>query len=378
MKYRFGGKEKKITFGRYPEMPLKDARTARDVARSYLRSGKDPSAERKRLQQEQLLSSQLHFSAIAEEWHTSQKTNWTPRYAKGMTERIENANRAFGALPINDIKPMMVLSCVRSIQQRGSPNMAMRVLQICSSIFAYGIATGRCETNPAEAIRGALNNPVKQRRPAQLTIDQARKVLTRIESTSDVWWSILFASRLTALTAQRPGVVRQAEKSEFEDLDGDMPLWRVPAAKMKLKLEMKADSAFDFLVPLSRQSVDLVKLAMEQSPSERWLLPGQSSWRKAVNENALSNLYRDCGLRGKHVPHGWRASFSTIMNEWTAVEGEDKDRAIIDLMLAHFPDNVESAYNRASYMPRRRQLAQLWADMLLEGARPLESLLPRF
>lgn len=367
MKYRYDGKEKKLTFGRYPEMSLKNARLARDSAREVLRSGMDPSAERKRLQQERLLSNRLYFSAIAAEWHASNVATWTPRYAKGMGERIENANRAFGALPINDIKPMMVLACIKTIQNRGAPNMAMRVLQICSSIFAYAIATGRCETNPAEAIRGALTNPVKQRRPAQLTIDQSRTVLTKIEASKDTWWSILLASRLTALTAQRPGVVRKAEKQEFEDLNGKAPLWRIPATKMKLKLEQKTDSAFDFLVPLSSQSVALIKLALQFSPSDQWLFPGQSSWRKPINENALSNLYRDCGLKGKHVPHGWRASFSTIMNEWAAVQGEEKDRAIIDLMLAHFPDNVESAYNRASYMPRRRELAQIWADMLLSG-----------
>ena len=39
-----------------------------------------------------------------------------------------------------------------------------------------------------------------------------------------------------------------------------------------------------------------------------------------------------------------------------------------DLMLAHVPkDKVEGAYNRAAYMPRRRELAKVWADMLCKG-----------
>ena len=56
------------------------------------------------------------------------------------------------------------------------------------------------------------------------------------------------------------------------------------------------------------------------------------------------------------------------MNERAAVEGREGDRAIIDLMLAHMKGDVEAAYNRASYMPRRREIAQAWADLLLQDA----------
>ena len=55
------------------------------------------------------------------------------------------------------------------------------------------------------------------------------------------------------------------------------------------------------------------------------------------------------------------------MNERAAREGRENDRPIIDLMLAHMPEGVEAAYNRAAFMPRRRELAQAWADLLLEG-----------
>jgi len=79
--------------------------------------------------------------------------------------------------------------------------------------------------------------------------------------------------------------------------------------------------------------------------------------------------------RGRHVPHGWRSTFSTIMNGHAQDLDRPADRAIIDLMLAHLPSGVESKYNRAAYMPRRRALAQEWADMLLDGLRPAEALL---
>jgi integrase len=81
---------------------------------------------------------------------------------------------------------------------------------------------------------------------------------------------------------------------------------------------------------------------------------------------ALSCLLDRAGFKGQHVPHGWRSAFSTIMNEVAEREGRPGDRAIIDLMLAHTPkDQVEKIYNRSAYMPRRRELGQAWADLLI-------------
>ena len=55
-------------------------------------------------------------------------------------------------------------------------------------------------------------------------------------------------------------------------------------------------------------------------------------------------------------------------SEWAEREGKVHDRKVIDLMLAHVPkEKVEGAYNRAAYMPRRREIACAWAEMLSEG-----------
>lgn len=87
-----------------------------------------------------------------------------------------------------------------------------------------------------------------------------------------------------------------------------------------------------------------------------------------MSENAIGYLLNRAGYHGHHVPHGFRAAFSTIMNEWAEREGKDHDRKVIDLMLAHVPkEKVEGAYNRAAYMPRRRELAEIWAAKLSNG-----------
>jgi integrase len=89
-----------------------------------------------------------------------------------------------------------------------------------------------------------------------------------------------------------------------------------------------------------------------------------------MSENAIGYLLNRAGYHHKHVPHGWRATFSSTMNERFRA-----DRPIIDLMLAHAPkDRVEAAYNRALHMERRRELAQAWADLLLADTAPAEAL----
>jgi integrase len=118
-----------------------------------------------------------------------------------------------------------------------------------------------------------------------------------------------------------------------------------------------------------------VKLAIEFTGPGPLIFRSVRHPRKPLSDSTISKAYREAGFSGVHVPHGWRSTFSTVMNELAAVENRLGDRAIIDLMLAHVPAGVEAAYNRAGYMPRRRVLAQEWADMLTAGLAEPASLL---
>ena len=123
-------------------------------------------------------------------------------------------------------------------------------------------------------------------------------------------------------------------------------LWRVPAARMKLMLELKHDDGFEYLVPLSAKAVAVLRAVHVLTGRGPLIFPSN---------------------QGRHVPHGWRASFSTIMNEWAERGGTPGDRHVIDLMLAHIPEGVsgsEGAYNRAAYLKRRREITEAWGAMV--------------
>lgn len=383
MKYRFADKEKKLSFGRYPEISVTAARQARDKALHQLREGIDPSAEKQQRKAQAIADALDSFEKVARAWYEVKKTSLAPRYAAAILSRLENnVFPAFGSKSIRAITPPMVLDMIRGIEKRGANDMAHRVRNHVSDVFVWAIASGLAETDPAAIIRKALVPTDPQLRPAMVKITAARTLLATIEEIPATHWSTLLASRLLALTAARPGVARLAEKQEFEGLEGPSPIWRIPTEKMKLTRAQKRDIAWEFVIPLSRQAAAVACAAISESPACKepsgpsWLFPGTGGWRRPISDSTLSKLYRDAGFTGKHVPHGWRSTFSTIMNERAALQDQERDRAIIDLMLAHAQQGVEPIYNRALYLPRRRELAQVWADLLMKDAVEPDQLLP--
>lgn len=368
-KYRFHGKEKRLTFGGYPEVSLPKARELRDQAREKVREGIDPGVDRKQRAAEAALQAENTFKAVAMAWHTAQKRLWKPRYAEQVLQRFENdVFPLIGTLPTRAISAALVLQVIRAIEAREAHEMAHRVRQHISDVFVFAIASGWAEDDPAHVVRKALTPTAPRLRPAVTKLAAAQRVLAKTEGQS-AYAVTKLAARLLALTAARPGVIRMAAPEEFEALETAAPIWRVPAAKMKLTRERRIDSTYEFVIPLSRQAVEVVRVALELvGPTAPLLFPSTRDFHAPISDNTLSKFYRDAGLRGVHVPHGWRATFSTLMNELAADEDREEDRDIIDMMLAHVRNGVEAAYNRAAYMKRRREIGQRWADMLMAGA----------
>lgn len=360
-KYRFGGKEKLLVFGPYPAVSLKEARIAREEAAAVLRGGRDPGDRA-------AAPESPTFESVATAWHQGQSPLWTPKYAKSVLARLQaDIFPGIGQAQIGSIKAADVRLVLIRIQERGAIEVAHKLRGHVEDIFRYAIAHEFAETNPAAGLGKALMPMKKAKRPALLQLPQIHAFIQTLEAAPSHPLTKL-ASRLLALTAVRPGVAQMAKHEEFVGLDTPEPYWHVPAARMKLEQAEKDQEVFDFIVPLSTQAVEVVKAAQQLSGHTPWVFPSRRDMRKSMSENALGYLYARIGYKDRHVPHGWRSSFSTIMNERAALLGNAGDRQVIDLMLAHRQPGVEPIYNRALYMPRRRQLAQEWADMLLKGA----------
>lgn len=358
MKYRFGGKEKLLSFGAYPEVSLSDARRARDDARQEIRSGRDPSLTRKQ-RRAQASSSETRLQMVGEAWLATQKASWTERhYIDVETSLSRLVWPKIGNIPIPEITPPMVLSVIKDIEKRRALETARRVRQRLSAIFCYGIATGIGSSDPADVIKGALAPLQKGHQPAITDLDELRQMLTDVESIPAHPVTVL-AMRFLALTAVRPGEVRGMPWTEIK---GDV--WEIPAERMKMKRA--------HIVPLSRQAIETLDAVRALTGRGPIVFPNARWAHKPMSENAIGYMINRAGYSGRHVPHGFRAAFSSIMNERFP-----EQRLVIDQMLAHvLKDKVEQAYNRAQHLERRLIIYQEWADILLDGfASPTELLL---
>jgi len=378
LKYRFGGKEKQLTFGPYPGVTLKDARQKKIEARQELLAGRDPgeAAKKKRSQRLGKVEETGTFRLAAERWLAMQAAGWKPKHHAAVKRSMErDIYPTLGALQLTAIQPSDIRPLIETVQTRGAIDTAHRLLWRVNSVFDLAIADGHAEINPAASIKAILQTVSFKKYPAILEIGRARAFLSAFESRPGQPATKL-ASRLLALTAARPGPLQMAEASEFIDLDGAEPRWRIPASKMKLELTESEQATFDFIIPLSTHAVETVKVAIGFAAGRRYLFPSPWYSHRPISNNTLNTAYKKVdGFDREHVPHGWRSSFSTIMNERAADLERPGDRAVIALMLAHKPQGTESHYNRAAYMRQRRALAQEWADMLCDGLPPPDTLL---
>lgn len=397
-KYRLGGTtEKLLVLGPYPQVTLLEARVLRLQADAIRRTGADPAAHPtfKKAAPSVTPASpapvKYSLKAAAKDWVKLHKAIWSKKHMTNVERWLRNdcheATSAsepplwegqFGGLELTSITARMVHDVLGQIEARGAVDQAHRMRQRLSGIFATAIAAGFAEKDPATPVAGALTKRRNRHYPAIVSLTEARRLLQQVENEPG-YPLIKLANRVMALTAVRSGALRHAEWDELEGLDGDSPMWRIPAAKMKLGLQEKDDEVFDFVVPLARQTVDAFKVARRLSGSSTWIFPGPRFAMRPISDSTLSARYRNLPeFSGRHVPHGWRTTFSTIMNERAAVSDQRGDREIIDMMLAHIQEGVEPIYNRAAYMPRRREIAQEWADLLLEEMAPAEQLLESF
>lgn len=369
-RYEFLGKEKTLVIGDYPEMSLLDARRARDEARQLLKAGKDPSAQKKLEKAIRRSDAEATFAVVAKEWFDLASTVWAPGHANEVWRTLKrDVLPHLGALPITSIDAPIVLGVLRLVEKRGAIETAKRHRQRISAIFVYAISTGRATSDPAAVVQGALIPLHKGRRPALTSAEAVRQLLTDVCKTPGRP-HVKLGLRLLAITAVRPGTLASTPWAEWDDLDENDPVWRIPAARMKLKLDRKKDDLYDHLVPLPRQAMEIIAVLRRLTGRGEFVFPNPRRPTQPMSLNAMGYFLNRADYYEKHVPHGFRASFSSIMNERFP-----QDRYVIDLMLAHTPkDKVEAAYNRALHIERRKKLAQMYADLVLEGVPSLQEL----
>jgi integrase len=366
-KYRFEGREKLLSFGSYPDVPLatpkgssklKGARELRDDARKLLASGVDPGAAKR--EERDLAAGTGTFGAVAEEWIAHQQHAWTDGHAVTVRSRLDRDVLPYlRTRQLDEIDAPEILKLLRRVESRGAIESAHRIKTVCSQVFEYAVATGKAKRNPvADLGAGALKTPIAKPMAAVLKPTEVAALLRSIDDYKGTH-VVRCAFKLAPLVFVRPGELRAAEWAEF-DLDAEQPQWVIPAARMKLEKAAKADSNRSHIVPLSRQAVEILRDVQALTGRGRYVFPGARSDGKPMSENAITAALRRMGYTGDTMTwHGFRSIASTMLNE----KGYNADA--IESQLAHVSGNkVRGAYNRAKYLTERRRMMQDWSDHL--------------
>ncbi|MBI1363147.1 MAG: tyrosine-type recombinase/integrase [Proteobacteria bacterium] len=351
-RYYFQGKEQLISLGIYPDISLKDARERHAAMRRLLANDINPSDTRKAEKASQ--AGAESFEAIAREWHNKNLHMWTERHGQDILRRLElNIFPWLGKKPINDITPPALLAVLRRMEDRGAVETAHRVKACCGQVFRYAIATGRAERDASQDLKGAIP-PVKKKHLASITDPVKIGELLRSIDGYEGSFVVKSALRLAPLVFVRPKELRCAEWSEF---DFDKAEWRIPAEKMKARVQ--------HIVPLSRQAIEVLQELYPltgHGKAAKYVFPSPRTLSRPLSDNGVLSALRRMGYAKEEMTgHGFRSMASTLLNE----QGWNADA--IERQLAHGERNtVRAAYNYAQYMDERREMMQAWADYLDE------------
>lgn len=346
-KYRFAGKERRLSFGLYPDVTLADARERHAAARKALSAGQDPGEIKRESKRQAILRSANTFEMVAREWHQSRLHTWTPKHGAKLLKRlVADAFPKLGHRPVAEINAAELLAVVKKVEGRGALDVAHRLLQNCGQVFTYAIVTQRAERNPASDLRGALK-PIPKRNHAYLKPEELPDYFKKLNASKASALTKL-GLNMVLLTFVRSVELRAAEWTEIHWEKGE---WRIPAERMKMR-EIH-------IVPLAQQTLKLLHELQKVTGSERYLFPNKYHRTGFMSENTLLFALYDMDYRFKATVHGFRSTASTVLNE----QGFRQD--IIERQLAHGERNeVRAAYNHAQYLPERRKMMQWWADYL--------------
>jgi integrase len=349
-KYRFGGKEKLLSVGTYPETSLKDARSRRDRARELVQAKIDPSALRRDNKAALERRTADAFETVAREWIAQQTPRWVDTHRSRIELRLRNDVFPWiGTRPIADLLPADILQLLKRVEARGAIASAHRIQYSIGQIFRYAVATGRVERNPIADLRGALKLPQVKHRAAITKPGEVGALLRALETYKGTLVTRC-ALLLAPLLFVRPGELRQAEWSEIDLASAS---WDIPASRMKLR---KAH-----LVPLATQALAILAELKPLTGAHRYVFPSPRDRDRPMSNNAILSALRrlDYG-KDEMSGHGFRAMARTILDEVLNVPVD-----LIEHQLAHrVKDPNGRAYNRTAHLPARRKMMQQWADYL--------------
>ena len=345
------GKQIMVALGQYPAVSLAQARERLAAARKQVADGINPVRAKQQAdleaRQKELRENLGTFAAVCAAWRAKTDPDLRPVSVKQRHREIKN-----DLLPVlqhrsvDSITRVELKALLDRVKER-APETARNLRTHLEAIFEHAIDSGLRDDNPTPPRRIFGNR--KQKNHAALPADRMGSFLHDLDKAAGMNRMTQIAMLLVVLNAGRKDEIISGRWAE---IDLDAAIWSIPGSRMK--------AGHDHVVPLSSQALALLGELRAMVPVElEHLFPNRRDHRRPMANRSLNAVLDRMGLGGEATVHGFRSAFSTKFNS----EGENAD--VIEACLAHVHGNaVRRTYNKADYMPQRRELLQRWADYL--------------
>ena len=361
LKYRINGKESRLGLGAYPDVSLAYARQQRDGIRKLLTQNINPSQQR--IAEKAARSPEKTFKHVALSWHKSNRT-WSENHASRLLASMNNhIFPVIGHLPVAELKPRHFIDLLKGIEQKGLLEVAARTRQHMCNIMRHAVHQGMIESNPASNLEGIIAAPVKRHYPA-LPLERLPELLSRIDGYHQGRELTRLAVSLTLHVFIRSSELRFARWTEISFTN---KIWTIPATREPLPgvrySSRGAKMRTPHIVPLSQQTIDILKQIREISGDQELLFPSIHNPSRPMSENTVNKALRLMEYNTKEdvCGHGFRAMACSALIE-SGLWSQDA----VERQMSHQERNsVRAAYiHKAEHLEARKAMMQWWSDYL--------------
>lgn len=346
---RINGEETSISFGDYPEVTLADAEFKTLEANKLLSKGIDPSFAKKTSIEEKKGIYANNFETVAREMMEVHYKHLSQSYRQRSLRRLElYVFPPLGKKPISEIYPKDLMEIFKKLLHDGKAPTIKKTREVVNLVFKYALMMGKVNTNPCEAIKGAIKIPKPKHMAAFTEPEDVGQLMRAIDGYTGSF-IVASALKIAPMVFVRPFELRTAR---WKDIDLKNAEWSYLVSKTKTQ----------HLVPLARQVVAILKEMKNISGDGEFVFTNGHDPKKAMSEAAINAALQRMGYDTKTevTGHGFRATARTILHERL-----DFDRDVIEHQLAHrVPDALGEAYNRTKFIKQRKEMMQVWADYL--------------
>lgn len=364
LRYRFGGKGRELTIGRYPDISLAKARELAAEARVHIQQGRDVAREKRQTTIERAAAKSLR--ELAADYMSKAFPHLAASTITQRRHHIEDVILPrLGNLPAREVNTSDVVALIEAVGEK-SVNVAVLVFTAISEIFKHGLARHVVTTNPCAGISVAAicGKPEPKRRRLKLSEGELRVILPALPNIGP---ENALAVKIQLATCVRLG---ELAKAEWTHVDFEHAEWFIP--------DQNSKTGRGFTIPLPPAVVGWFRELQPFACGSRFVLParrvnrrrnkgGEVHFEQRTINDALHKLCDRLGDKVRRfTPHDLR---STARSHLAAL---GVNILVAERCLNHTLGGLIAIYDQHDYMTERRAALERWADFILacEAGRP--------